>query len=66
MLTLLIVEDNDRLAAALETGFTATGRVEVLQRCAAGEAALAWCLAQSAAGAPRRPPCSWTCNWPAP
>lgn len=53
MLTLLIVEDNDRLAAALQTGFGATGRVQVLHHCAAGEEALAWCLAQSAAGAPR-------------
>ena len=54
MLTLLIVEDNDRLATALQTGFAATGRVAVIQRCASGEAALAWCLAQSGAGA-RRP-----------
>lgn len=53
MLDLLIVEDNRRLAAALRTGFTATGRVTVLHSCAAGEEALGWCLAQSAAGAPR-------------
>ncbi len=53
MLDLLIVEDNPRLAAALQTGFTATGQVAVLHTCATGEEALAWCLAQSAAGAPR-------------
>ena len=52
MLTLLIVEDNPRLAAALRAGFAATGRVEVCHTCAAGEDALAWCLTQSAAGAP--------------
>lgn len=53
MLDLLIVEDNPRLAAALQRGFAATGQVTVLHNCAAGEDALAWCLAQSAAGAPR-------------
>ena len=52
MLTLLIVEDNARLAAALQAGFAATGLVNVLHTCAAGEDALAWCLAQSAAGEP--------------
>lgn len=50
MLTLLIVEDNERLASALESGFAATGRVQVLQHCSAGEAALAWCLDRSTAG----------------
>jgi DNA-binding NarL/FixJ family response regulator len=53
MLDLLIVEDNPRLAAALRTGFTATGRVTVLHSCGAGEEALGWCLAQSATAAPR-------------
>jgi len=48
VLDLLIVEDNPRLAAALQTGFTATGRVAVRHTCAAGEDALGWCLAQSA------------------
>ncbi len=52
MLHLLIVEDNPRLAAALQAGFAATGRVDVRHTCAAGEDALAWCLAQSAAGEP--------------
>lgn len=53
MLNLLIVEDNPRLAAALASGFTATGQVAVLHTCASGEEALAWRLAQSEAGAPR-------------
>lgn len=53
MLNLLIVEDNARLAAALRSGFTATGQVTVLHTCASGKAALAWCLAQSEAGAAR-------------
>lgn len=53
MLNLLIVEDNARLAAALRSGFTATGQVTVLHACASGEEALAWRLAQSEAGAAR-------------
>ena len=52
MLNLLIVEDNPRLAVALRDGFVATGRVDVRHTCAAGEDALAWCLAQSVASAP--------------
>ena len=47
MLNLLIVEDNPRLAAALASGFTATGQVAVLHTCASGEAALTWRLAQN-------------------
>ena len=53
MLELLIVEDNPRLAGALQSGFIATGRVVVLHTCASGEEALAWCLARSEAGASR-------------
>ncbi len=52
MLELLIVEDNRRLAAALRDGFSATGRVDVRHISAGGEDAMAWCLAESAAGAP--------------
>ena len=41
---LLIVEDNERLRPALRTGLEDTGRVEVLEMCASGEDALAFCL----------------------
>lgn len=45
MLNLLLVEDNDKLRAALKPGLEATGEVIVVQACDSGEAALAHCLA---------------------
>ena len=53
MLNLLIVEDNPRLAAAMQAGFAATKQVIVLHTCAAGDDAIGWCLAQCATDAPR-------------
>jgi DNA-binding NarL/FixJ family response regulator len=47
MLDLLLVEDNDNLRPALETGLAATGAVRVIHACASGEAALAYCLKDS-------------------
>jgi DNA-binding NarL/FixJ family response regulator len=47
-LTLLLVEDNLKLRAALRTGLEATGAVTVRQACDSGEAALAYCLAEGA------------------
>lgn len=44
MLTLLIVEDNPKLRAALKTGLEATGEVTVCHDCGSGEEALAYCL----------------------
>ncbi|MFN2156364.1 MAG: response regulator [Anaerolineae bacterium] len=44
MLTLLIVEDNDRLRRALQAGLEATGEVRVVGQVASGEEALAACL----------------------
>ncbi len=44
MLTLLIVEDNPKLRAALTTGLEATGALRVVHNCGSGEAALAFCL----------------------
>jgi len=49
MLSLLVVEDNDRLREALAAGLVATGRMAVVGACASGEAALEHCLQ---AGAP--------------
>jgi DNA-binding NarL/FixJ family response regulator len=46
MLSLLLVEDNERLRAALRAGLSATGRVRVIGDCASGEEALALCLAE--------------------
>ncbi len=46
MITLLIVEDNERLRPALATGLNATDAVHVAADCASGEAALALCLAE--------------------
>ena len=45
MLNLLLVEDNDKLRAALKPGLEATGDVLVTQTCDSGEAALTHCLA---------------------
>jgi DNA-binding NarL/FixJ family response regulator len=41
---LLIVEDNERLRPALRAGLEDTGRFMVLEMCARGEDALAYCL----------------------
>ncbi|HEY8477697.1 MAG TPA: response regulator transcription factor [Chloroflexota bacterium] len=46
MLTLLLVEDNERLRQALALGLEATGEVRVVASCERGEDALAHCLAQ--------------------
>ncbi|MDQ6695646.1 MAG: response regulator, partial [Chloroflexota bacterium] len=46
MLTLLLVEDNERLREALKEGLEATGKVEVTAGCESGEEALACCLAE--------------------
>jgi DNA-binding NarL/FixJ family response regulator len=46
MLNLLLVEDNDRLRAALTAGLQATGEVRVVYDCDAGEAALEYCLVE--------------------
>jgi DNA-binding NarL/FixJ family response regulator len=45
LLTLLIVEDNAKLRAALKSGLTATGKLHVGHDCDSGEAALAYCVA---------------------
>src|SRR5436190_16021553 len=49
MLSLLLVEDNDNLRAALRAGLEGTGQASVAFACASGEEALAYCLE---AGAP--------------
>ena len=46
MLTVLLVEDNEKLAAALRVGREGTGRARVGRHCASGEEALARCLEQ--------------------
>lgn len=48
MLKLLLVEDNPQLQAALASGLEGTGEVSVVQACASGEDALAYCLACAA------------------
>jgi DNA-binding NarL/FixJ family response regulator len=44
MLDLLLVEDNDRLRAALAIGLEGTGKVRVMGACTRGEDALGYCL----------------------
>jgi len=44
MLTLIVVEDNEKLCQALKTGLESTGEVRVQICCASGEAALEACL----------------------
>ena len=44
MLTLLIVEDNQKLRAALKSGLEASSTVRVAHNCGSGEEALAYCL----------------------
>ena len=46
MLTVLIVEDNERLRAGLEAGLAATGAARVSGACGSGEEALTLCLRQ--------------------
>lgn len=45
MLTILLVEDNERLRPALAAGLNATGALRVAGDCGSGEQALAACLA---------------------
>jgi DNA-binding NarL/FixJ family response regulator len=45
VLSVLVVEDNERLRPALAAGLEATGAVRVAGQCASGEEALALCLA---------------------
>ena len=45
ILRLLLVEDNERLSSALQSGLNAVGTVQVVQTCSSGEAALDHCLA---------------------
>src|SRR6266536_4285863 len=45
MITILLVEDNERLRPALAAGLNATGAVRVAGDCGSGEQALAACLA---------------------
>lgn len=46
MITLLLVEDNQRLRPALAAGLNATGAVRVAGDCGSGEEALTHCLAE--------------------
>ena len=46
VLTVLLVEDNERLRPTLRAGLDATGAVRIVHACGAGEDALAYCLAQ--------------------
>jgi DNA-binding NarL/FixJ family response regulator len=43
MLQLMIVEDNQKLRVALQSGLMATGKVQVIYDCESGEAALDFC-----------------------
>jgi DNA-binding NarL/FixJ family response regulator len=43
MLQLMIVEDNQKLRVALQSGLMATGKVQVIYDCKSGEAALDFC-----------------------
>lgn len=46
-MNLLLVEDNPKLGNALQRGLEATTRVRVIQTCARGEDALAFCLREA-------------------
>jgi DNA-binding NarL/FixJ family response regulator len=46
MITLLLVEDNDKLRPALKTGLEHTGQVTVVAACRTGEEAVEHCLRQ--------------------
>ena len=57
MLSVLLVEDNDNLRAALAVGLAATGAVRVCGDCASGEAALAaWRRVAAEIGTRQVPP----------
>lgn len=47
MIDLLVVEDNERLRAALAVGLEATGEVRVIADCGSGEEAVECCLARA-------------------
>ena len=47
MIEILIVEDNDKLRPALQSGLEAGGQVQVSYACASGEDALAYCLSHA-------------------
>src|SRR6476661_8797552 len=47
MLNLLLVEDNEKLRAALKQGLEGTGKVRVAYDCGSGEEAFAYCLAEN-------------------
>jgi len=47
MLTILFVEDNNRLQAALRSGLEETGAVKVAHACDSGEKAVDYCLEES-------------------
>jgi DNA-binding NarL/FixJ family response regulator len=49
MLTLLLVEDNHALRAALKIGLETTGKILVTHDCASGEEAVRSCLEQTPA-----------------
>ena len=51
MLKLMVLEDNDRLRDALNTGLNATGEVTVVGTCATGEEAVSLCLESQAEAA---------------
>lgn len=53
MIRLLLVEDNDRLRQALQTGLEAAGELRVVHSTASGEQALEYCLAQSSTTLPQ-------------
>jgi DNA-binding NarL/FixJ family response regulator len=46
LIALLLVEDNEKLRAALKLGLEGTGDISVVRDCDTGEAALAFCLEQ--------------------
>jgi DNA-binding NarL/FixJ family response regulator len=46
MIKLLLVEDNEKLRPALAAGLNATDDIQVINACASGEEALAFCLEQ--------------------
>ena len=46
MLTLLLVEDNEKLRPAMRRGLQETAEVQVVHDCASGEEAVEFCLAQ--------------------
>jgi DNA-binding NarL/FixJ family response regulator len=49
-LDLMLVEDNERLRAALKSGLEATGAARVVYDCASGEQALEYCLERAGEG----------------